>query len=423
MSAAFLVAASLAGPLAGQGVEKLVAEGRQRFEKRQYFPAIEAFRRARELASETQRPTVSRHLASAYGALGAEYFNAGENRLAEETFRKGLEFAGNYYSHFGLGFLYFMRLENGESLKQLQAALKYKPDFAGTHKLLALLDYRQGRTGKALERLAEAQRFDPEDGETNALLKRWRVESTYSSQFRELTIESFLVRVDPAIPRATRDVLLVALEKAHGEIGDSLGIWPREKITVVLFGEKSFHEATGSYHWVGGMYDGQLKMPVPTGSSRLVRESVREVIRHEYTHVLIRRLAPECPVWLNEGIAQHYEKSVDLDSLARQLRAASGRRMALEKIPARLWAVDDVDLARQSYLQGHGFVEYLVENFHEFRLRLLLSALAEEHSLGKAFERTFGLSLGELEEGWWRDVERRGRPTEAAPEKADGKTP
>ena len=392
-----------------QSVEDLVEQGRARYARRQYFQAIELLTRALELAGEDQKPQVRKNLASAQGALGAEYFNAGENRLAEEMFRKALGIAGNYYSHFGLGYLYFMRMEDAEALKQLQEALEYKGDFASTHKLLALLDYRQGRTAGALERIEEALRLDPQDSETRALLNRWRIESSFSSRFREVSTRSFTLRIDPEISGISRNRMLAELVRAHREVGDGLGFWPSQKTAVVLFSEKNFYQATGSYHWVGGMYDGQLKMPVPGGdlSSGKALETVREVVRHEYAHVLIRHLAPECPVWLNEGIAQHFEKKVDLDGLARRLFATRERRLPLLKVPARLWAVNDVKLARQSYLQGLGFVEFLVENFQEFRVRLLLAALAEEHSLGKAFERTFGLSLEELEKLWWKDVEER----------------
>ena len=55
-------------------------------------------------------------------------------------------------------------------------------------------------------------------------------------------------------------------------------------------------------------------------------------------------------------------------------------------------------------MQGLGFVEYLVRNYHEFRLLLLLEAITSEGSVSRAFEVTYGKRLDELEVAWWRQV-------------------
>jgi len=405
-------------------VEQLVERGSGEFRQRRYFQAIESFREALELAGGETAEQVKRNLASAYGALGAEHFNAGESRLAEETFRKGLEYADNYYSHFGLGYLYFLRMDGDRALEHLETALELRGDFAGTHKLLALLDYRKGLTRRAIDRLEEARKLEPGDRETRALLKRWRTEASFIDEFVESSTAHFTLRSDPNVPAAHRHKLSSELERAYGELGKRLGVWPEDRIPVVLFTEKTFHEATGSYHWVGGMYDGQLKMPVPEDylSSAESVARVREVILHEYAHALVRHVAPECPVWLNEGIAQHLEGEIDREKLHRLLWEGRTRRLAFSSLPSRLWAIDDVELARWSYLQGLGFVEFLVERFHEFRLQLLVEALAEEHSVSEAMRRTYGASLEALEEEWWRRVEEgaQGRAaTNVGPSPAD----
>ncbi len=389
-----------------QPLDRLLSEGERHFAARRYFQAIEAFEKALVSADEGAQPKVKKNLASAYGGLGTEYFNAGESRLAEETFRRGLEYADNYYSHFGLGYLYFLRMEDAAALKHLEAALDGRRQFGRTHKLLALLEYRQGFTKKSLGRLDEANRLDPSDLETAALLRRWRVELKFLKNSREVTTSHFLLRVDREISERSREKIVAELERAHDEIGDGLGVWPRQRVPVVLFTEANFHEATGSYHWVGGMYDGQLKMPVPKGDlkSEKALGEVRAATRHEYTHVLVHHLAPECPVWLNEGIAQHFEGPVDRGEITQRLRKGRERMIPFHKVPSRLWAVEDVELARWSYLQGLGFVEYLVLRYHEFRLRLLLAAIARDHSLATAFEGTYGKTLEALEKAWWQDV-------------------
>jgi hypothetical protein len=54
-------------------------------------------------------------------------------------------------------------------------------------------------------------------------------------------------------------------------------------------------------------------------------------------------------------------------------------------------------------------VEFLAEKYRPFRLRLLLRAIAEEHSAAEAFERIYGRSTEDLEKEWWARVEKPGK--------------
>jgi hypothetical protein len=78
--------------------------------------------------------------------------------------------------------------------------------------------------------------------------------------------------------------------------------------------------------------------------------------------------------------------------------------LSLRSVPTRLWEVEDEALARWTYLEGLGFVEYLVERHQEFRLRLLLRTLAREGSVARAFEVTYGATLDALEAAWWEEL-------------------
>ncbi|MBN1441920.1 MAG: hypothetical protein JXA90_04375 [Planctomycetes bacterium] len=425
-AAVLLIAIAMAAAPAGaQSVADLSGRGIEHFNARQYHQAIEAFEKALQRAAGSEAETIRKNLASALGALGAEYFNSGESKLAEDLFLKGLEQADNYYSHFGLGYLYMLRREDDAALLHLEAALSQQPRFAGTYKLLALVDYRQGKNDSARERMEEAVRLDPRDAEAEILLKRWRTEARFLKSFRDASTSRFALRIDPEIPSRNVAAVTAALQKAYQSVGDGLGLWPSSPTSVILFADKNFYEATGSYHWVGGMYDGQLKLPVPSEdlSPGPLREKLEEVIRHEYAHVLIAHLAPECPVWINEGIAQHFERPGERERIYAELRGARDRRIPLDEIPARLWAVSDVELARWSYREGLAFVEFLVERYGEFRLRLLLGAMAEEHSVERAFARTYGLDRAQLEERFWREIDSSPAEQRQRAPAADGEGP
>ena len=160
---------------------------------------------------------------------------------------------------------------------------------------------------------------------------------------------------------------------------------------------------------MAGVYDGQIKLPVAKTKARGPEDAraLDEALRHELAHLAVRQVSPECPNWLNEGIAQRFEGKDRGDETRKLLRAGAARKIPFRNVPARLWEVEDETLARWTYLQGLGFVDYLCERFLEFRLRLLLEALAKERSLGAAFEATYGFTLEAAEAAWWREIEER----------------
>ncbi|MBI4601182.1 MAG: tetratricopeptide repeat protein [Planctomycetes bacterium] len=373
------------------------------YRERRYFQAIQAAEKALGAAPEAERGELKTLLARFRSALGVELFNAGETRKAEESFRGALEASDDSYARFGLGFLHFVRLDDAKAAEHLEQAARLDPAYAKTHKLLGLVDYRQGRTASALARMVEACRLDPKDREAKALLDRWQLEGKHTGAFREEKLGRFAVRWDPDLAREAVEQAARELEAARKEL-EASGLAARP-VPVVLFTERRFHEATGSFHWVGGVFDGQVKLPL--GGARLEGaplEELRSSLRHELVHVAVREVSPECPNWLNEGIAQHFDRARGADELRRALREGASRRLAFRDVPLRLWEVDDEALSRWTYVQGHGFVEFLVQRFQEFRLRLLLRALAREGSVARAFEGTYGAALDDLEAQWWKEV-------------------
>jgi len=396
-----------------------VAEGYRQLENRGFHQAIQSFERA--LALRPADVKAREGLARAHAGLGVEFTNSGEPGPAREAFERSLRSAEDPLARFGLGYLDYLEMRDGSARDHLLRALAKEPNDARTHKLLALLEYRKGETAAALKRMERAVELDPKDQECEAFRKRWVVEDELLNKLSETATSHFLVRSDRSLhPDAVREIL-ADLERVHDAIGQALGHWPRQKVPVLLLAEAEFHSATGSVHWVGGVYDGQIKVPVKPEEGRpgADRAALLRTLRHEFAHVVVKELSPSCPNWLNEGIAQYFELGDDRtrDPLAERERAARAekvkkellsnrkQRLSLEKIPARMAEITDPGLARWSYLEGLGFVSYLVEKHRSFRLRLLLSAYRREGSLSKAFLATYGAPLAALEADWWKSIE------------------
>lgn len=409
--AVLVVLSSMAGLSAEEdrsSVAELRAAGVEAYKARKYFQAIQNLEAALAAAPAAEKAAIAELLARARSALGVELFNEGETRKAEECFREALRHAPDSYAHFGLGFIHFLRVEDDSAREHLARALSLERGYAKTHKLLGLLDYRLGRTPEAIEKMKEAVRLDPKDAEARALLDRWVTEGEFTGSFVERVSGAFRVRSDPELPPERVEEVLRRLEAARERVSSGLGLDAKAgRTSVVLFAEERFQKATRSLHWVAGVYDGQIKLPVPRAKPRTPEDAraLDESLRHELAHLAVRQVSPECPNWLNEGIAQRFEGKERGDETRKLLRAGASRKIAFRNVPARLWEVEDEALARWTYLQGLGFVDYLCERFLEFRLRLLLDALAKERSLGAAFEATYGITLEAAEAAWWRDIE------------------
>jgi len=403
-----------------QPATELKEEAARQYQAGKYHQAIEIVERALQIAKEPEAHELRLLLARARSAIGVELFNAGENRPAEAEFHAALKSAEDSYAHFGLGMLSFVRLEDDRAAEHLAEAARLEPTYAPTQKLLAVLEYRQGHEAPALEKIREACRLDPKDAEARALLDRWTIEGRWAAAFRSMDRGAFVVRIDPELPAARVDSALALLEIARRDVAEALalsslpariaGAGGRRRIPVVLYSSDKFYKATGSRHWVGGYFDGQLKLPVPGGTPGRAaaddpkEREFREAVRHEMAHLGVREIGPECPNWLNEGLAQYLERTVDSSHLRELLRAGAARRVRFQDVPARLWEIDDEALARWTYLQGLGFVSFLAEKYQPFRLGLCLHAMREEGSVGRGFEVTYGETLEALEKAFWSAV-------------------
>jgi hypothetical protein len=78
---------------------------------------------------------------------------------------------------------------------------------------------------------------------------------------------------------------------------------PREIIAVILYPNELFQDVTQAPHWAGALNDGKIRVPIK-GVNRVDRQFER-ILKHELIHSFVRlKTGSNCPVWLNEGLAQ-----------------------------------------------------------------------------------------------------------------------
>lgn len=266
-------------------------------------------------------------------------------------------------------------------------------DFAAL-KEQALALYRQNDLEAAQRQAQEALALH-RDNELSELLEKLEREIRVQRDYDRARTANFIVLFDGYEHDEVKRTVLDILKGAYAEIGKELNYFPEQPITVILYTAKDFSDVTLAPQWAGGMFgqlDGKIRVPVQGASGQ--EQALRRVLSHEYTHALLFAMAPECPLWLHEGLAQYYsgEQAVN----AGQLLPLG---MLADSFPG------DARLAAAAYMESLQAVTDLVNEHGMPPLRRLLAGLAA----GKGLEAAFAAAYGEPFSRWsaeWRRVER-----------------
>lgn len=93
-------------------------------------------------------------------------------------------------------------------------------------------------------------------------------------------------------------------------------------------------------------------------------------LRHECTHALLHGVMPEIPLWLDEGLAEYFERgsavAAEDDDLWRSIQAAM-RQGTFRQVEQLETAVQMSDFTAQHYQQAWAWVHYLLRASPETR--------------------------------------------------------
>ncbi|UCC83827.1 MAG: hypothetical protein JSW46_02525 [Gemmatimonadota bacterium] len=166
--------------------------------------------------------------------------------------------------------------------------------------------------------------------------------------------------------------------------------------------------APGAPDWSGGLaFPEGDRIVLPTFGPRAGARPLATVLRHELAHVaLTRQLGSAVPRWFHEGYAQLASGSWNArDAWALRFAILQGRLESLESL--------SLDFARgrvradHAYLLSYTAVEFLHRMGGADGFARLLERWREMGELDPALRRTYGLTLGQFERMWRRDVGRR----------------
>ena len=307
---------------------------------------------------------------------------AGHAHDAAEMFRQAIAIdPKNARLHVGAGAAALLERRDADARRALEYALALDPKQTRARALLGQVLYRSGDVAAAIRTYEELTADAPDDKHATAMLERWRREAELNSRLQQAVGSHFTVSFEGPEEAELAAKALDALERAYWRIGDTLSTYPTAAVPVVLYSNEQFRDITRSPSWAAGAYDGTIRVPM-RGALRDPQELDR-VLAHEFTHALVRGLAPHgVPVWLNEGLATALE-SGDLAWAETRVRDARAPPR-LDSLTASFGRLTGGQ-AQLAYATSAIAVRKLIEDAGGFAIANLLRDLGDDVSFETAF--------------------------------------
>jgi len=160
----------------------------------------------------------------------------------------------------------------------------------------------------------------------------------------------------------------------------------------------------GQESWIAGHADpelGIIQVLIEPGPQQAIVMEQR--IPHELMHVMLYRLVgpgyQNLPGWLREGMATMAEMYPNPD-YERVLKEAVTSNALLPLQDLCVSFPEDMPQAFLAYAESRSFTSYLYETYGSSGLQSLAAAYADGMDCEHGTERTFGISLSNLEQKW-----------------------
>jgi hypothetical protein len=158
-------------------------------------------------------------------------------------------------------------------------------------------------------------------------LSKLNSEQAIEKQFDRAGNVHFDLRYQDDVGYSTAYDLRTVLDQARRDVGRDFGYWPRHQLVVLVYSEEAFKQVRQGPDWIAGLYDGKIRVPVSRNPT--AQASLNSTLIHEYTHAIIHDITQnQCPVWLNEGLAEFEEARTRKPNLQHLQLAVSNKQSA-----------------------------------------------------------------------------------------------
>jgi tetratricopeptide (TPR) repeat protein len=269
-----------------------------------------------------------------------------------------------------------------------RGAIRLHPRNPSAWSALGYALMRLDRNAEAAEALqASLGLFDHPS--TRALLAKVQKSLQDERGMTQQTLSHFNVRYDGEAHESVGHEILRTLERHYATLASALGHQPASSISVILFTNQAYYDASGAPAWSGGAFDtldGRIRVPIG-GLTASLTPDMEGVLLHELTHAFVAdRTRGVAPRDVHEGLAQYMEGK-RCDAL---LGNDGLRALADGRVPG----------VQGYYLGALSFIEYLVLNHGLSGINELLKGMADTGSPDQAFRQVYGQGHAETRALW-----------------------
>jgi hypothetical protein len=395
-----------AGPIDNDPVMRS-GYGRELLMQGEYEKGIEQLRQAYLLFP--LNTTFKRNLAEGYAAFGHHHFKQNRYEQADENFIKALELYPDEPGYSLLRGICNYHLKKYDVARyELERAKTLKQDSTEVLYFLGLVQFDTDHRPEAIELWEQALKLSPGRKEIVELLAKSRRENSVEAAMDRGHSSRFDLTYDPGVDVAFALSILDVLESAANLVGAELGLFPESRVPVGIYKRADYKTVTDSPDWSGGFYDGKIRLPF--GALKEITPSMRGILYHEYAHVVVFELTRgNCPLWLNEGIAEMFGRMQFNRPLPEFGRAArAGKLIDFRKLEANFSDFSPA-AAALAYQQSYALVNYMVTTYGWHRIKQILSGLGNGLSFDEsatAALKDFNVNYDTMVKEWRTSVER-----------------
>ena len=290
----------------------------------------------------------------------------------------------------GAGVAAFMLGQHDVAQLWFERALDSNPGSLTASEWLGELHYRADRVDSAIAVYETALERAPLSPAAEALRQRlgsWRRETELHTTFAEIRGARAAVRYRGPRDEALARHVLERLEAAYAHVGGTLGAYPSQPTSVVLYTREEFEEITRLPSWTAAAYDGRIRLPLSGAPNAPAAPGddieLDRLLTHELVHAVVATLAGRnAPVWLNEGLATLLEPAGSAEAEAPLARERT--RPSLERLHQSFLQLDTADAQVAYAVSAHA-----VRRMTELAGTPAIVGLLGDLGRGVAFDRAF----------------------------------
>jgi len=282
-------------------------KGIEALKKGNYCEAISQFKSV--LSQFPKNETAKKNLSTAYNNYAIKLSEENKTEEAINILSKAIELQKDPLLLRNItalcinqGYIFFRKKKYPEAERFLQKALLYDKNNPNALSLLGNVYYNTQKINKAEKYLQSSLEINPQQEGVRQRIEKISQEIEVESKLDRISNYHFDIRYQDNVVRNQEYKIRDYLEQAYRDLGQDFNYFPKYKIVVLIYSSADYQRLANTESL--GVYDGKIRISIDHILD--IKGKLKEVLRHEYTHVLVRDLTGgKCPLWLNEGLAQY----------------------------------------------------------------------------------------------------------------------